>query len=216
MSSLRPRPGHWLLRCPLCRSAFTAAASALVCRNGHGFDLARQGYVNLLLSRRHRLAAGGDGLAQLYHRAQFLDTGHLDAPTTTIVSQVEQSSPERILDAGSGTGHYLTRVTARLPGAVIGLGLDISKDAVRLAARRWPTPAFAVADLCAEWPVHDAAVDLVVNTFAPRNFPEMARVLRPGGWLCARLSRFGAPSSSFGIASAFCARTIRVLGATWR
>jgi len=63
------------------------------------------------------------------------------------------------------------------------LGLDISKDAARQAARRWPGPAFAVADLWGEWPVHDAAIDLVISIFAPKNFPEMARVLRPGGWL---------------------------------
>src|SRR5262245_41850870 len=70
-----------------------------------------------------------------------------------------------------------------MTGPVIGLGLDISKDAVRYAARHWPTLAFAVADLWGEWPVHDAAADLVVSIFAPKNFPEMARVLRHGGWL---------------------------------
>jgi hypothetical protein len=47
VSSLQPRPGYWLLRCPLCKSGFTEAAGALVCRNGHSFDLAREGYVNL-------------------------------------------------------------------------------------------------------------------------------------------------------------------------
>jgi 23S rRNA (guanine745-N1)-methyltransferase len=181
VSSLQPRLGHWLLRCPLCKSGFTAAAGALVCRNAHSFDLAREGYVNLLPSRRRRPAAGGDGLAQLRHRTTFLDAGHLDVLTATIVSQAPQLSPERVLDAGSGTGHHLARIGTKLPGSVIGLGLDISKDAVRLAARHWPRPAFAVADLWAEWPVHDAAVDLVVSIFAPKNFPEMARVLRPGG-----------------------------------
>jgi 23S rRNA (guanine745-N1)-methyltransferase len=183
VSSLRPRPGHWLLRCPLCKSGFAAAAGALVCRNGHSFNLAREGYVNLLPSRSRRPAAGGDGPAQLRHRAGFLDAGHLDALTTTIVSQVERSSAEHILDAGSGTGHHLAGIAAKLRGSVIGLGLDISKDAARQAARRWPTPAFAVADLWAEWPVQDATVDLVLSIFAPKNFPEMARVLRPGGCL---------------------------------
>jgi 23S rRNA (guanine745-N1)-methyltransferase len=43
--------------------------------------------------------------------------------------------------------------------------------------------AFAVADLWGERPVHDAAIDLIISIFAPKNFPEMARVLRPGGWL---------------------------------
>jgi 23S rRNA (guanine745-N1)-methyltransferase len=93
MSSLQPRPGHWLLRCPLCKSGFTAAAGALVCRNGHSFDLAREGYVNLLSGRRRRPAAGGDSAAQLRHRTQFLDAGHLDALTETIVSNPRQPWP---------------------------------------------------------------------------------------------------------------------------
>jgi 23S rRNA (guanine745-N1)-methyltransferase len=185
VSSLQPRPGHWLLWCPRCKSAFTTAAGALLCRNGHSFDLAREGYVNLLSGRRRHPAAWGDSPAQLRHRAEFLDAGHLDALTTTIVRQVERSArgSRDVLDAGSGTGHHLARIAARLPGSVIGLGLDISKDAARQAARRWPTPGFAIADLWAEWPVRDAAIDLVVSIFAPKNFPEASRVLRPGGWL---------------------------------
>jgi SAM-dependent methyltransferase len=140
-------------------------------------------HVNFLRSSRRRPAAGGDSPPQLRHRAEFLDASHLDAVTTTIVARVERSSPERILDAGSGTGHHLARIAARLPGSVTGLGLDISKDVARLVAQRWPSLAFVVADLWAEWPVHDAAIDLVVSIFAPKNFPETARVLRPGGCL---------------------------------
>jgi 23S rRNA (guanine745-N1)-methyltransferase len=185
VSSLQSRPGYWLLRCPLCKSRFTAATGAFVCRNGHSFDLAREGYVNLLSGGARPPAAGGDSSPQLRHRAQFLGAGHLDALTTTIVRQVERSArgAQHVVDAGSGTGHHLARITARLPGPVIGLGIDISKTATRQAARRWPSVAFAVADLWAEWPVRDEAVDLVVSIFAPKNFPEMARVLRPGGWL---------------------------------
>src|SRR6202035_873382 len=70
-----------------------------------------------------------------------------------------------------------------LPQPVIGIGLDISRDAARRAAPRWATLAFAVADLWTEWPVQDAAIDLVISIFAPKNFPQAARVLRPAGWL---------------------------------
>jgi 23S rRNA (guanine745-N1)-methyltransferase len=185
VSSLQSRPGHWLLRCPLCKTGLTPAAGAFVCRNGHSFDIAGEGYVNLLSGRSHRPAAGGDSPSQLRHRAHFLDAGHLGTLTTTIVGQIERSArgPQHVLDAGSGTGHHVARIAARLPDSVISLGLDISKTAARQAARGWPTSAFAVADLWAEWPVRDEAVDLVVSIFALRNFPEMARVLRPGGWL---------------------------------
>jgi 23S rRNA (guanine745-N1)-methyltransferase len=185
VSSLQPRPGHSLLRCPLCKSGFSAPAGALVCRNGHSFDLAREGYVNLLLGGHRRPAAGGDDPMQLRHRAEFLGAGHLDAVAATVAAHISDVAPvsRHVLDAGSGTGHHLARIAARLHGSVTGLGLDISKDAVRQAARRWPKPAFAVADLWGEWPVHGAAVDLIVSIFAPKNFREMARVLRPGGWL---------------------------------
>ena len=189
MSSPQHRRGHCLLRCPLCKFELTAAADALVCRNRHSFDLAREGYVNLLRSRRRWPAAGGDGATQLRHRAEFLGAGHLDGIAAMIAERFAQPNAQPqldrwcILDAGSGTGHHLARIAVTLARPVIGLGLDISRDATRQASRRWPTLAFAVSDLWAEWPVRDTAVDLVVSIFAPRNFPEAVRVLRPGGWL---------------------------------
>jgi 23S rRNA (guanine745-N1)-methyltransferase len=185
---LQSRRGHALLRCPVCRFELTATAGALICRNRHAFDLAREGYVNLLRGRRRRAAAGGDSHEQLLHRTAFLEAGHFDAIAATIVGHVEQVSTKPplgqwfVLDAGSGTGHHLARIATVLSPA-IGLGVDISRDAVRQAARRWPALAFAVADLWTEWPVQDAAVDLLISVFAPKNFAEAARVLRPGGWL---------------------------------
>jgi 23S rRNA (guanine745-N1)-methyltransferase len=190
VSSLQPRPGHWLLRCPLCKFELTAAAGALVCRNGHSFDLAREGYVNLLHSGRRRPAAGGDSPAQLRHRMVFLDAGHFDAVATAIVGYVTQANaqcplgPWRILDAGSGTGHHLTRVAATLARPVIGLGLDISREAARQAARCWPALAFAVSDLWAEWPVHDTAVDLVVSIF-PAPHPNIVAVKPRSLFICS-------------------------------
>jgi 23S rRNA (guanine745-N1)-methyltransferase len=70
-----------------------------------------------------------------------------------------------------------------LKAPVIGLGLDISSAAGRHAARRWPNLAFATADVWRQWPVRDATADLVMSVFAPKNFAETARVLRPGGLL---------------------------------
>jgi 23S rRNA (guanine745-N1)-methyltransferase len=191
VAPLSPRPGHRLLRCPICRIGLDAAPGALVCRNRHSFDLAREGYVNLLPGNRRRPAEGGDRLDQLRHRAAFLEAGHFDFITAAIRSRLQQIAalpPDRswrVLDAGSGTGHHLARIAAELGPPVVGLGLDIAAAAARRAARRWPGLAFAVADLWADWPVHDAALDLVISIFAPKNFAETARVLRPGGRLAA-------------------------------
>lgn len=189
MLPLTPRPGHSLLRCPVCRLDLIAGTDALVCRNRHSFDLAREGYVNLLPGRIRQPASGGDSREQLRHRTAFLGAGHFDGMATKIVEHIQQSDTKpifgewRILDAGCGTGHHLARVTEALPPPVVGIGLDISKEAARQAARRWPTLAFAVADLWTEWPVQDNAVHLLLSIFAPKNFSEAARVLRPGGWL---------------------------------
>jgi 23S rRNA (guanine745-N1)-methyltransferase len=180
--------GHGLLRCPVCRRDLAPTPGSLVCDNGHRFDLAREGYVNLLRGGRRQPAAGGDSSAQLEHRRAFLGAGHFDAITSVIAEQVQHQgiTPAcdcwHVLDGGFGTGHHLARMGAVLSSPVVGLGLDISKHASRQAARRWPKLAFAAADLWAEWPVKDAAIDLVLSVFAPRNFPETARVLRRGGW----------------------------------
>jgi 23S rRNA (guanine745-N1)-methyltransferase len=88
-----------------------------------------------------------------------------------------------VLDASCGTGHHLAGVSAALRTPVIGLGFDISRAAAQRAARHWQALAFAVADLWADWPLQNAAADLVLSIFAPKNFAEMSRVLRPGGWL---------------------------------
>lgn len=189
MAPLPPRPGHRLLRCPICRLGLDARGGALACRNGHSFDLAREGYVNLLPGSRRRPAAGGDGSVQLRHRSAFLDAGHFDSITAEIAERLQHAEVtstgggRNVLDAGCGTGHHLARIPAALGPGTTGLGLDISAVAARLAARRWPHLAFAVADLWSDWPVRDASIDLVLNIFAPRNFAETARVLRPGGWL---------------------------------
>ncbi|HJU15228.1 MAG TPA: hypothetical protein VJ770_02050, partial [Stellaceae bacterium] len=60
MAPPSPRPGHGLLRCPICRLGLGAAAGALVCPNRHSFDIARDGYVNLLRGggRRPKAATG--------------------------------------------------------------------------------------------------------------------------------------------------------------
>jgi hypothetical protein len=126
--------GHRLLRCPVCRLDLTAAAGELACRNCHGFDLAREGYVNLLRSGRRHPAAGGDSSAQLAHRQSFLDAGHFDAIASAIAGHVQHVRAEpahsrwHVLDCGFGTGHHLARLQAALSQPTIGLGLDIARE----------------------------------------------------------------------------------------
>lgn len=167
------------LRCPVCDATLGhGPAGTLRCPRGHSFDIARQGYVNLT---RGRAPHDGDSPAMVEARAAFLAAGHY----TFIADALAAAAPETdgpVLDAGTGTGYYLAHVLDRLPGAT-GLGLDVSKPALRRAARAHPRAAAALADLWQRLPLADASAGLVLDVFAPRNGPEFHRVLRPGGAL---------------------------------
>lgn len=169
-----------LFRCPVCRGDLALTERRLACAQGHSFDLARSGYVNLTPARKHAPAADGDTRAQLERRARFLARGHFDAVADVIAEHA--ISAAAILDAGCGTGFHVARIAEHVTPQ-IAAGLDLSKEAAAWCARRHPDFGFVVADIWGRWPVHDRSVDLVASIFAPKNFPEMARVLRPDGWL---------------------------------
>jgi 23S rRNA (guanine745-N1)-methyltransferase len=177
-----------LFRCPVCRGDLALAERRLACAKGHSFDLAKSGYVNLTPASRHAPAGGGDTRLQLEHRTRFLARGHFDAIADEIAGQA--SGTAAILEAGCGTGFHLARLVERM-APWIAAGIDLSKDAAAWCARRYPDLGCAVADVWGPWPLHDGCVDLVASIFAPKNFPEMARVLRRGGWLALALPGAG-------------------------
>lgn len=164
-----------LLRCPICHSALTGAVR---CENGHAFDVARQGYVNLLTGRA---PAGADTPAMVAARAELHGAGHLAPLTDAIVAQLP-STLSTVIDVGAGTGHHLAAVLAARPGAV-GVALDVSKAAARRNARAHPAVGSVVADVWRRLPLADACADVILDVFAPRNGAEFHRVLRPGGTL---------------------------------
>jgi 23S rRNA (guanine745-N1)-methyltransferase len=172
-----------LLACPGCAAPLTVlrGETGLGCPAGHRFDRARHGHVTLL-PPGHR-APSGDSAAMVADRVAFLDAAHYAGVTSALAAAVyEGPAPETLLDLGGGTGHHLAGVLDGLPGAV-GATLDSSPYAARRAARAHPRAVAVVADTWARLPVRDAALDRVLVVFAPRNGPEIARVLRPDGRL---------------------------------
>ncbi|WP_431973254.1 putative RNA methyltransferase [Micromonospora haikouensis] len=202
------------LRCPVCAEPLTEAATgtarALRCPRRHSFDVARQGYVDLLAGRAPH---AGDTAEMVAARADFLAAGHYDpvsaalaaaalaalgdAPVAdegpaTPATPAEPAAPTGtgrvvgayplVVDAGAGTGRHLAAVLAALPDAV-GLALDVSKPALRRAARAHPRAAAALADTWRRLPLADGSVAVLLDVFAPRNGAEFRRVLHPAGVL---------------------------------
>ena len=170
-----------LLRCPHCGGGLELGEGAARCAEGHSFDVARQGYLNLLPGDARTGSA--DTAAMVRARAEFLAGGHY-APIAEAVAAAAGADPGRgcAIDLGAGTGYYLAAVLERLP-TTQGLALDVSKHALRVAARAHPRIGAVGCDAWAGLPVRDAAAAVAINVFAPRDPAELARVLEPGGSL---------------------------------
>jgi len=185
-------PVHLLL-CPVCHEGLSygpGASRSLVCPGAHSFDAARQGYFNFLVGKGTAFEA--DSADMVAARSDFLSHGHYrplaDAVAETAAPALGGSDPV-VLDAGTGTGHYLRALLDKYPASAIGL--DISKFALRRAARLNPSAINIVSDVWQPLPVADHAVDVVTVIFAPRNPAEFARVLRPTGRLIVVTPRPG-------------------------
>ena len=166
-----------MLRCPYCRAPLTEDGATVRCTAGHAFDLARQGYLNLLSGGSR--AGTADTVEMVAARAAFLAAGHYRLLAEAL-ARAARGGP--LLDVGGGTGWYATRLLDAAPGTV-GVTLDLSVPASRRAARAHPRLAAVVADAWQPWPVADAAFDTVLSVFAPRAPAETLRVLSHGGVL---------------------------------
>lgn len=180
----------FLLSCPVCADPLSTADRALACPRGHRFDVARQGYVNLLTGKGSSFE--GDTVEMVEAREDFLDSGHYAPLRTAVVGAALRhgAEPSVVLDAGAGTGYYLRGLLDAAPDA-FPVALDVSKPALRRAARRVPEGVSLVWDVWRTLPIASGAVDVLLNVFAPRNVDEFLRVLSPTGCLVVVTPRPG-------------------------
>ncbi|MBQ6701857.1 MAG: methyltransferase domain-containing protein [Clostridia bacterium] len=163
-----------LLICPVCKSPLTENEKNYTCQNGHNFDKAKQGYVNLLMSSKQ--GVHGDDKLMVNARRLFLEKGYY-APMREAVAKI-LGEGNTVLDAGCGEGYY-TSVFAENNKVY---GIDISKEALKAASRRCKNASFAVASIY-ELPFADDSFDACVNIFAPDSPSEYLRILKKGGRL---------------------------------
>jgi 23S rRNA (guanine745-N1)-methyltransferase len=174
--------------CPVCGGTLQREGKTMQCGTGHSYDLSKYGYVNLLRSTKSSAKRHGDDKMMVRARRDFLDRGYYNILRDELTDTVLKYSKGRrldILDAGCGECWYTAAVAEVLAKKRISVhiaGVDISKDALIVGAKRRCGAALAVASVY-HLPVGGETCDLVLNLFAPYVPSEFARVLRHGGWM---------------------------------
>jgi len=184
----------------------TAEQRRYRCANGHSFDVARSGYLNLLQPQDRRSANPGDTPAAVAARRRFLDQH--GSPV-----DLHRWFPDAatLLDVGCGEGHHLGGLMSSPrvgsgdeagkdlepredladkpsgPGPLERHGTDISIPAIDAAARRHREAFFVVANADRFLPYADGSFDAVASITARMNPPEFRRVLAPSGRLLVAL-----------------------------
>ena len=168
------------LLCPICGEQLNNEGKRYVCPRNHSFDVARQGYVNLLVVQQKHSRNPGDTREQVLSRREFLEAGYYAPIADALIETAKELGISgQLLDVGCGEGWYSARLADALGAQVTGL--DISKEAVRCAAARYKGKQWLCAT-AAHIPVEDGSADLLTSLFALTLPEEFRRVLKQGGY----------------------------------
>ncbi|MCO7176282.1 putative RNA methyltransferase [Sporolactobacillus kofuensis] len=176
-----------LLKCPICAESFQVVEmKSLICKQGHTFDLAKQGYVNFATRPIH--THYGKSLFEARQKIivthKFFDplVHHL---TTSIGTLSEPSDHHRsLLDLGCGEGSLLAAICNNLYKndslSVVGCGIDLAKEGIQLASKHYPDQMWFVGDL-AQPVFENHQFDFILNILSPSNYQVVNQLLKPGG-----------------------------------
>ncbi len=166
------------LICPVCGKRLNALSGCVRCDGGHSFDIASEGYVNLLTADKKKTAQPGDNKIMVSARKSFLSKGYFEPLAERLARSVGKNC-ESILDSGCGTGYYGSYIKRYFDNRPHISGVDISKFAVRVAAKAGYDEAVtaSVFDL----PFAVQSFDTAVVVFAPLCSDELHKVIKGGG-----------------------------------
>lgn len=173
-------------QCPLCHSPLQNSTQGFACENNHQFDRAKEGYVNLMPVQHKRSKKPGDNVEMMQARRRFLSSEQyhpMRQAVTDLCLEYLENTEHQLLDIGCGEGYYSAYIADALLSQNSNAqtyGLDISKVAIRYAAKRYPNTQFCVAS-SHRLPFSDNSLNAILRIYAPCNHQEMARVLSEQG-----------------------------------
>ncbi|MGI5308712.1 23S rRNA (guanine(745)-N(1))-methyltransferase [Rheinheimera sp. WS51] len=170
-----------MYQCPLCQNPLVLDNKLYRCAQNHCFDIAKEGYVNLLPVQQKNSKAPGDNKEMMQARRDFLHAGWYQPLADAVAKLLQQYNVKQLLDLGCGEGYYSGRIQQALPDCQLH-GLDISKTAIKFAAKANKQISFCVASAY-KLPFIDNAFDSIVRIYAPSEATELARVLQQDGYL---------------------------------
>ncbi len=164
-----------LFACPICKQQMALSEEGkMSCTNNHSFDVAKQGYINLL----HRPVNSMYSKALFDSRHAVIESGLYDRVQQAIAEAITVPKPI-ILDTGCGEGSHLHRICQQLDQAT-GVGIDIAKEGILAAGKYYTDEVWCVGDL-ANSPYNAGSFDAILNILSPANYEEFKRLLKPGG-----------------------------------
>ncbi|MDR8524148.1 23S rRNA (guanine(745)-N(1))-methyltransferase [Shewanella fidelis] len=173
-----------IYRCPLCQQALSKQDKTWCCPANHRFDCAKEGYVNLLPVQKKKSNDPGDNKEMMFARREFLNKGFYQVLSDKVNLLANEYAPDAKcgLDIGCGEGYYSNRLVESLAQDFALYGVDISKSALKYAAKRYPKIAFSVASAF-DMPFPDNSFDFMLRIYAPSLDEELKRVVKSGGTL---------------------------------
>ncbi|TMO67986.1 23S rRNA (guanine(745)-N(1))-methyltransferase [Pseudoalteromonas aurantia] len=169
-----------MYRCPLCDEPLLDNDKSLQCKNRHQFDFAKEGYVNLLPVQNKNSKQPGDNLEMVQARRAFFATEHYAFLRDAIAERITITEPSSVIDLGCGEGFYTQAFAEQLPDETQVYGVDISKCAVKYAAKRYKNVNFSVASI-KQAPFENHTADVLVSIFAPIFADELHRLCHENG-----------------------------------
>ncbi len=173
-----------MFTCPLCHSSMKVIElKSLICSNRHTFDFTKQGAINL--TTRHVKTKYSKDLFEA--RRNLIVQNRFFEPLSEAIAHmvnhyvVGENETLSIIDMGCGEGSHLVNICAQVQSiSVVGVGVDLSKEGIFVAAKHYSDKIWVVADLT-NTPFKNEQFDVILNILSPANYMEFKRLLKADG-----------------------------------